>query len=112
MTSEPPPPAPCRAYTARPALPLEVSMALQPVVDQRSRACQALLRGTNGSGAAAILAQLTAQNRYQFDKACRVKAVELAFPRRTALYLFQGYPLTRPAYEQIPEADWSKVPHE
>ena len=81
MTSESPSPPPCRACTERPALPFEFSMAFQPIVDVRNRslfACEALVRGTDGSGAAAILAQVTDENRYQFDQACRVKAVELA----------------------------------
>ena len=35
---------------------------------------------------------------------------ELTFLRDIGVYLFQGYLLARPAYEQIPEVDWSKVP--
>ncbi|GGE33419.1 diguanylate phosphodiesterase [Halopseudomonas oceani] len=81
MTTEPQTPPPCRACTDRPPLDFEFSMAFQPIIDVRSReifACEALVRGTDGSGAAAILAQVTDENRYQFDQACRVKAVELA----------------------------------
>jgi len=37
-----------------------------------------LVRGTDGSGAASILGRVNDQNRYAFDQACRVKAVELA----------------------------------
>ena len=56
-------------------------MAFQPIVDVRSRevfAYEALVRGLDGSGAAHILGQVNDDNRYQFDQACRVKAVRLA----------------------------------
>ncbi|WP_395017918.1 EAL domain-containing protein [Dongia sp.] len=64
---------------AKPAFPF--SMAFQPVVDVERRAIdayEALVRGPNGEGAGAVLAQLTPENRYAFDQACRVKAIELA----------------------------------
>ncbi|WVM94137.1 EAL domain-containing protein [Halopseudomonas pachastrellae] len=83
-------PSPCRACTERPALPFEFSMAFQPIVDVRNRslfACEALVRGTDGSGAAAILAQVTDENRYQFDQACRVKAIELAARLQLTCYV-------------------------
>ncbi|MBB3899153.1 EAL domain-containing protein [Roseococcus suduntuyensis] len=57
------------------------TMAFQPVVDleeQRIEAHEALVRGPEGEGAATVLAQLTPQNLYAFDQACRVKAIELA----------------------------------
>jgi len=57
------------------------SMAFQPIVDiQASRidAYEALVRGPAGESAAHVLAQLTPQNTYGFDQACRVKAIELA----------------------------------
>ena len=56
-------------------------MAFQPIVDVRSRevlAYEASVRGLDGSGAAHILGQVNDDNRYQFDQACRVKAVRLA----------------------------------
>ncbi len=56
-------------------------MAFQPIIDVRSRevfAYEALVRGLDGSGAAHILGQVNNDNRYQFDQACRVKAVRLA----------------------------------
>lgn len=56
-------------------------MAFQPIIDVRSRevfAYEALVRGLDGSGAAHILGQVNEDNRYQFDQACRVKAVRLA----------------------------------
>ena len=56
-------------------------MAFQPIVDlqeQRIDAHEALVRGANGEGAAAMLKWATAENLYAFDQACRVKAIELA----------------------------------
>ncbi|MFD1746868.1 EAL domain-containing protein [Rhizobium helianthi] len=57
------------------------SMAFQPIVDVRTGdvfAHEALVRGVAGEGAGAILACVTEENRYAFDQACRVKAIELA----------------------------------
>lgn len=56
-------------------------MAFQPIVNVRERrvtAYEALVRGTDGSGAASVLARITPDNRYVFDQTCRTKAVELA----------------------------------
>jgi EAL domain-containing protein (putative c-di-GMP-specific phosphodiesterase class I) len=56
-------------------------MAFQPIVDlQRNRvdAYEALVRGPHGEGADTVLGQLTPDNTYTFDQACRVKAIELA----------------------------------
>lgn len=56
-------------------------MAFQPVVDIRDRriyAYEALVRGPQGESAASVLSQVTAENRYAFDQACRVKAIETA----------------------------------
>ncbi|MEM7744490.1 MAG: EAL domain-containing protein [Pseudomonadota bacterium] len=56
-------------------------MAYQPIVDLRSRAIfahEALVRGPEGEGAASVLAQVTEKNRYRFDQACRIKAIETA----------------------------------
>jgi len=56
-------------------------MAFQPVVDTalgRIHAYEALVRGPNGESAASVLAQVTEENRYAFDQACRVKAIETA----------------------------------
>ncbi len=57
------------------------SMAFQPIVDTTTGevfAYEALVRGTGGEGAQAVLSQVTAENRYAFDQACRVKAIEVA----------------------------------
>jgi EAL domain-containing protein (putative c-di-GMP-specific phosphodiesterase class I) len=64
---------------AQPTFPF--TMAFQPVVDVEQRrivAYEALVRGVDGAGAGAILAQVTKDNRYAFDQACRVKAIEMA----------------------------------
>jgi EAL domain-containing protein (putative c-di-GMP-specific phosphodiesterase class I) len=64
---------------AKPAFPF--TMAFQPVVDLERRridAYEALVRGPAGEGAGAVLGQLTPENRYAFDQACRVKAIEMA----------------------------------
>ncbi len=64
-------------------------MAFQPIVDDRSRSIwgfEALVRGPAGEPAAWVLAQVNEQNRYRFDQACRVKAIE------TAGRLYRGVP--------------------
>ena len=56
-------------------------MAFQPVVDMeqgRIVAHEALVRGLGGEGAGSVLSQLTEENLYAFDQACRVKAIEMA----------------------------------
>lgn len=71
----------CNACTSRDLLSFDFTMAFQPIVDVRDRrvyAYEALVRGTDGAGAASILSQINEQNRYVFDQSCRVKAVELA----------------------------------
>ena len=57
------------------------TMAFQPIVDlQEGRidAYEALVRGPAGEGAGHVLAQVTPENTYAFDQACRVKAIGLA----------------------------------
>lgn len=53
--------------------------AYQPIVDINQKkvfAHEALVRGPNGEGAMSVLSQVTEQNRYRFDQACRVKAIK------------------------------------
>ena len=72
---------PCKSCRDGQALPFEFTMAFQPIVDLRTRtvfAYEALIRGIDGTGAEAMLAQVNEDNRYVFDQSCRVKAVELA----------------------------------
>ena len=62
-------------------LDFDFTMAFQPIVDiidQKVFAYEALVRGVDGSGAASILSLVTLENRYRFDQACRIKAVQLA----------------------------------
>ena len=57
------------------------TMAFQPIVDTltgRVFAHEALVRGLDGAGAQAVLSRVTDANRYAFDQACRVKAIEVA----------------------------------
>jgi len=68
---------PCRDAT----LAFPIIMTFQPVVDIKKRqidAYEALVRGPNGEGATHVLGQVNDKNRYAFDQACRVKAIELA----------------------------------
>ena len=56
-------------------------MAFQPIVDTDTGnpfAYEALVRGVDGAGAASVLGSVTEANRYSFDQACRVKAIESA----------------------------------
>jgi EAL domain-containing protein (putative c-di-GMP-specific phosphodiesterase class I) len=61
--------------------PVDFTMAFQPIVDVAAGCIwgyEALVRGMDGQGAGAVLAAVTEANRYTFDQACRVKAIELA----------------------------------
>lgn len=56
-------------------------MAFHPIVDVTRGAVwgyEALVRGTSGESAGAILSQVDEERQYKFDQACRVKAIELA----------------------------------
>jgi EAL domain-containing protein (putative c-di-GMP-specific phosphodiesterase class I) len=72
---------PCTGCQEGAPFPVDFTMAFQPIVDVRTKrvwAYEALVRGTGGEGAGAVLAAVTADNRYKFDQACRVKAIEMA----------------------------------
>ena len=63
------------------------SMAFQPIVDLSTGAVfayEALVRGLEGQGAASVLGQVDETNRYGFDQACRVQAIQLAAKLRMA----------------------------
>ena len=67
----------CRADVPLPAF----TMAFQPIIDVESAeiyAYEALVRPTGGGSAADVLSQINEQNRYSFDQACRVNAIEWA----------------------------------
>lgn len=56
-------------------------MAFQPIVDTRRKevfAHEALVRGVNNEPAGKVFEHVNDGNRYRFDQACRVKAIELA----------------------------------
>lgn len=70
--------AECRDHEA---LGFDFTMAFQPIFNVRTRsafAYEALVRGVNGESAAHILGLVNDSNRYRFDQACRVKAIEEA----------------------------------
>ena len=70
----------CRACRSPMAL-FDFTMAFQPIVETETSAIwgyEALVRGINGESAWSILSQVTDENRYHFDQACRVKAIEAA----------------------------------
>lgn len=59
----------------------EISMAFQPIVnveDHSIFAHEALVRGTAGEPAGKIFELVNNRNRYSFDQACRIKAIEWA----------------------------------
>ena len=73
--------AACQGCRGGEALPFTFTMAFQPIVDVGRNyiwGYEALVRGTEGQGAGWVLGQVTEANRYKFDQACRVKAIELA----------------------------------
>ena len=79
-TSRPDPRA-CEGCSNGEQLGFGFSYAFQPIVDVTTRrifAHEALIRGTVGESAHSVLSRVTDNNRYKFDQACRVKAIELA----------------------------------
>ena len=70
----------CRNADAN-AFSIPFTMAFQPIVDVTANKVwgyEALVRGVAGESAYQVLSQVNEQNRYAFDQACRVKAIELA----------------------------------
>jgi len=61
--------------------PFSLRIAFQPIIDLHSGrpyAYEALVRGPDGEGAESVLSQVTPENRYAFDQACRVVAIRTA----------------------------------
>lgn len=59
----------------------KISMAFQPIVDVKQRtvfAHEALVRGPAGEPAGVVFEKVNNGNRYSFDQACRIKAIEWA----------------------------------
>lgn len=83
-------PKPCKACQDNEPLCFDFTMAFQPIVDTRDNsvfAYEALIRGTDGAGAASMLSKVNEDNRYIFDQSCRVKAVELASRLQIPCYI-------------------------
>jgi len=62
-------------------LGFDISMAFQPIVNIVRRevyAYEALVRGINNESAGWVFQHVNDDNRYRFDQACRVKAIEMA----------------------------------
>lgn len=71
----------CKECRNLETLGIDFSMAFQPIVDTKRQQVfgyEALVRGKNNEGAASILGQLNDSNKYRFDQAIRVKALDLA----------------------------------
>jgi EAL domain-containing protein (putative c-di-GMP-specific phosphodiesterase class I) len=72
---------PCTACRDGAVFDIPIIMAFQPIVDVTRGtvfAQEALVRGVDGSGAGAVLAQVSDTNRYAFDQQCRTRAIEQA----------------------------------
>ena len=62
-------------------LDFDFTMAYQPIFNIQSKtifAHEALVRGKENQSAYSILSKVNDENRYRFDQACRVKAIEMA----------------------------------
>lgn len=71
----------CAECRSGAGLDFDFTMAFQPFVEAgtaRIFGYEALVRGPNRESAAEILGKVNDSNRYRFDQACRVKAIELA----------------------------------
>ncbi|WP_102957554.1 EAL domain-containing protein [Mangrovicella endophytica] len=83
----------CEGCRSGAELDFTFSMAFQPIYDvaaERVWGYEALIRGTAGEGAYGVLSKVAADQKYRFDQACRVKAIELAsalFPQGADLRL-------------------------
>lgn len=74
-------PVGCKECRDKTKLGIDFTMAFQPIVDISNQSIfgyEALVRGVNNEGAQFILSQLNDGNRYRFDQAIRVKAIDLA----------------------------------
>ncbi len=72
---------PCTACRDGAGFDIPITMAFQPIIDVARGtvfAHEALVRGADGSGAGAVLAQVSDTNRYGFDQLCRATAIEQA----------------------------------
>lgn len=78
MDTDDPRPIGCHGCRDGQALDFALRIAFQPIFDLHRDvpfAYEALVRGPEGQGAGWVLAQVTQDNRYAFDQACRVAAI-------------------------------------
>lgn len=74
-------PTPCKGCRSGTTFHKSISMAFQPILslhDKNVFAYEALVRGSDGSGAAAVFEEVTTDNVYLFDQVCRSTAIGLA----------------------------------
>ncbi|GJE10415.1 MULTISPECIES: EAL domain-containing protein [Methylobacterium] len=96
----------CRACRAGTTLDFDFTMAFQPILDLTDGsvwAYEALVRGPSGEPAYTVLDRVTDENRYQFDQAARVRAIELAgrlFPRDSVTRLSINF-MPNAVYEPV-----------
>lgn len=73
----------CRHCESGEPLDLDFTFAFQPIIQWSTRgifAYEALVRGSDGSGAASVLSQIADEKMYTFDQTVRARAVALAAP--------------------------------
>jgi EAL domain-containing protein (putative c-di-GMP-specific phosphodiesterase class I) len=71
----------CANCATAEGLGFDFSYAFQPIVDCRDGSVfsyEALVRGPGGESAFSVLERVDEANRYRFDQACRVKAIQAA----------------------------------
>ncbi len=71
----------CAGCQSGETFPIAFTMAFHPIVDVKTSRIwgyEALVRGQDGQSAWEVLQAVNDANRYAFDQACRVKAIELA----------------------------------
>lgn len=69
----------CNTCECHQKLDFKIKMAFQPIVNVEEKsvfAYEALVRGENGEGAGYIFDKVTEANKYSFDQACRVTAIQ------------------------------------
>ncbi len=74
-------PLTCSECTAGAGLGFDFTMAFQPIINTQTKqvfAQEALVRGSNNETAATLFERINESNRYRFDQACRVKAIQWA----------------------------------
>ncbi|WP_372626830.1 EAL domain-containing protein [Arsukibacterium sp.] len=72
------------------SLGFQIRMAFQPIIDWKYQVIcgyEALVRGPEGQGAGWVFERINDDNKYYFDQACRVKAIETAAKLGCSTYL-------------------------